>query len=208
MRRSYVLYFKNSSAVRTIITNRLLILFFALFVSGIVMGSVCFFNSETARLLAENSFTHITSVREQASFMRTFSSSILCSLAFLLLLFILGTSIFGTVTAPILLVVRGFLYGNTAALLYSQHGIKGIAFHALIIIPPAVITMLSLFSAADCAVDFSLKIAKLTLPRSVPFNLYDLFKKYCIRFLCIFFALIFASVCDAMLSYFLFDKLI
>ncbi|MBQ7726899.1 MAG: stage II sporulation protein M, partial [Clostridia bacterium] len=126
--------------------------------------------------------------------------SFLTSLFILFLSFALGTSMLGVVLSPILLLIRGFLYGSVAALLYRTYAVKGIAFHAVLILPAAFFLIIALLLAARESVQFSLQIAKISLPASSAGDLSADFANFCGRYLVLSGLVFLSAVTDAAMS--------
>lgn len=200
MKRSTVLDLKHLRFLDGFAKNRLLIVLALSFVLGLIIGTVTYSKSELSVTIAEDALTEFIADRAGESFLSIFFSAVFSGLLFMLTLFLSGTSLLGIVLSPLLVALRGFMYSNMAAYLYSSYGVKGIAFHAVIIIPPAVIFSLALLLAARYSISFSSVIARLTLPRSAPASLYEDFRRYCIRYSLLILLIIFSSLIDAVLS--------
>lgn len=200
MRKSTVLDLKNLRVFKGLANNKLLlILLFALLI-GMTIGISIYSKSEVLSSFAESSLFEFLSERSGKAFGSVFLSSFFSSMLFLLFIFLAGTSLLGIVMSPLLVCFIGFFYTNTASYIYSALGIKGVAFYAVIIIPVAVVFLLTVLSAAKYSVLFSYVIARLTFPRTAPSNLYEEFRKYCIRFSLLVLLVVLSSLIDASLS--------
>lgn len=207
MKRSTVFDVKNNAFFSSVLKNKLIIIPFLVFVLGIVLGCVCYFKSDVLSAVSYEYIDSFISARENIVFLKVFFSAVLFSLLFLILIFIFGTSLIGTVMSPLVLFIRGMLFGSVASLLYSQYGIKGIAFYALLIVPPAIIMAPALMWAVARSIGFSLKLVTAVISGSSVGSLNFEFKKYCIYFIWLIAAISFAALCDSVLSSFLFDIL-
>lgn len=200
MKRSTVLDLKHLRFFDGFVKNKLLIILALSFLIGLIAGAVTYSKSEILLAYAEDWLSDFLSDRADRAFMSIFISSLFSGLLFLLAIFLSGTSLLGIILAPLLVALRGFLYTNAASCLYSSYGVKGVAFHAVIIIPVAVIYSLTVLTAAKYSVSFSYIIARMTMPRSAPASLYDDFRKYCIKFALLILLVVFSALVDAVLS--------
>ncbi len=182
------------------IRNKELIILTVIFITGFSFGVFSFGNFSFGNNLAESFLEDFTLLRENSKFLKITADSFFDSLLFMLLSFVSGASIFGIVLVPFSVAARAFIYGNIAAFLYSQYSLKGIAFHAVMIMPVAVIFAIALLLGARESIKFSLVVAKLTLPATPPSNLAYDFKNYCGRYLLLCFLVLLSSVIDAVIS--------
>lgn len=139
-------------------------------------------------------------LRDNSSFFKIFFSSVNGYSILIVLCFIFGSSILGIVFLPFILGFSGFYYGGIMALLYAEYSLKGIAFSAVMVLPSAVIFAVSLILAAGESVGFSIRVAKLTLPKTHPANLYYDFKNYCGRYIFIMLLMLLAALTDSFIS--------
>ena len=89
----------------------------------------------------------------------------------------------GVAITPFITIWQGIIIGSVTSYLYSSYNLYGIAFNAIVFIQPLCIFTLCSFFAAKQSIDLSLSIARLTLPKSRPVNLYVIFKNYSIKYL-------------------------
>ena len=120
--------------------------------------------------------------------------------AVLFFVFFLGTSLFGVITVPCLVVLKGFLYGGITAYLYSEYSLKGVTFNALVFVPSVIIFIVVMLVAARESIRFSLKLSSLTLNRTLPFSLSQNFKDYSVKYIIFAVIVIFSSLIDALIS--------
>lgn len=140
------------------------------------------------------------SERSGSNFFKITISSFFNSMLFIFLAFSFGGSIFGVFLVPVCVALKGVLYGGVTSFLYSQYGLQGIAFNAVLIIPPAFVFLFGFLFASLEALDFSLTVLKLTFPKSVSTNLYFKFKKYCMKYLVISLIVLLSGIFDALIS--------
>ena len=118
----------------------------------------------------------------------------------LFLAFLLGASVFGVITVPCFVLIKGFIYGGITAYLYSEFALKGIAFNAVVFIPSIIIFIIVWLVASREAIRFSLKLSSLTLNNTMPFSLSDDFKDYGIKYLIFAAVVILSALADACIS--------
>lgn len=170
------------------------------FVLGISFGTFNAEENEKLNYLAKNYLIHYMSARTEGSFFTVFSASLLLSAAFLIIIFAAGTSVIGVTLVPILTMLRGVIFGALVSILYSQYELKGIAFNALILIPPTLISVLMMIFAGRESILFSLKVIHITLPQSTPENLSYSFGFYCKRYLIYLIFTLVSALLDGWLS--------
>ena len=138
--------------------------------------------------------------KNSSNFFKITISSFFNSMLFIFLAFSFGGSIFGVFLVPVCVALKGVLYGGVTSFLYSQYGLQGIAFNAVLIIPPAFVFLFAFLFASLEALDFSLTVLKLTFPKSVSTNLYFKFKKYSMKYLVISLIVLLSGIFDALIS--------
>lgn len=200
MKTSRVVSLKNLGILNYILKNRVIIILCISFAVGIAIGVFSLDDSSIAKLIADSVFDQLFSTRETRAFFAVFlSSTMLCALL-LMICFLCGASLMGIIIVPLFIIVCGFMYGNLSAYLYSQFALKGIAFNAVILMPPTLILFICLTFAARESIGFSLLLAKTTLPKSRPINLCVDFKNYCGRYLLLASIIVFVALIDATLT--------
>lgn len=201
MRRSRVLNFKNiHSIIEFAVYNKFLIILMLFFLSGIIAGVISFGNSELLDNFAADNFSMFIKGRTNCTFTKTMLNSFFECMLYLVVCFIFGSSMLGTVFLPTLISVKGFLYGQTAALLYSVYSLKGIAFHTLIILPVAVIFSVILIFFARDSMRFSVLIVRNVLGNNSADISLD-FKSYSVKFFIYSLSSFFCAVIDSLLSF-------
>lgn len=200
MRRSTVVNLNRVKFAQFLGKNHLIILLTLMFVFGVAGGSVTIAKSQNILKLSEYFLNIYLSQRTGVSFFSVLFGSFFTSLLTLLFVFVSGASMLGVITVPIWVALRGFLYGTVSSYLYSEYSVRGIAFNAVMVIPSAVVFVISFLLAAKESVKFSVIMAKLTLPRSKPVNLYIDFRNYCARYTFFCVAILISALIDAVLS--------
>ena len=200
MRRSTVVNLNRVKFAQFLGKNHLIILLTLMFVFGVAGGSVTIAKSQNILKLSEYFLNIYLSQRTGVSFFSVLFGSFFTSLLTLLFVFVSGASMLGVITVPIWVALRGFLYGTVSSYLYSEYSVRGIAFNAVMVIPSAIVFVISFLLAAKESVKFSVIMAKLTLPRSKPVNLYIDFRNYCARYTFFCVAILISALIDAVLS--------
>ncbi len=200
MKTSRVVSLKNLGFLNYIVKNRVIIILCITFVLGITAGVFSYSGSNTAQRLAENTFSFFISNRQGRSFFAVLFTSFLTNAAVLIVCYLCGTSLMGVIAVPLFIALCGFWYGNFSAFLYSGYALKGIAFNAVVLLPPVLIFFICLTFSARESIGFSLLLAKTTLPKSRPINLCIDFKNYCGRYLLLSIIAIVSALADALLT--------
>ena len=179
MRKGIIVNLKRFKILDYVTLNKIFIVLCIVFIVGIAIGSIVFSKNNWLSQTTESLFKSYILVHSGNAF---FKKLLVCFSRYLIVL------------------VLYLLFGSLSAQLYSSHGLSGIAFNAIILIPSAVIFTICCFFAARYAIDFSLLIAKLTLPRSKPASLYINFKNYCVKFLIFIVVSLICAIIDIVLT--------
>lgn len=180
--------------------NKLYIFLCFVFILGIVIGTVSLFTHSKASDYAGSIFSEYINSRQELSFFSVFFTEFLKYLTVCFAFFMFGTSVIGVIISPVLCCLLGTYYGIISSFAYSSFTLKGIAFNAVILIPPAIFFAVCSFLSAKEAFSFSASMIKLVLPKSRPMNLSGEFKLYCGRFIIIIGLLLLSAVIDAAVS--------
>ncbi|MBR7070735.1 MAG: hypothetical protein IKI29_00995, partial [Clostridia bacterium] len=168
--------------------------------SAILLGVITYSKSSTVQKVTTQFLGQFLNQRTKHDFWFVFTRSIGMTMLSMVILFLLGGSLFGTITVPLFFIFCGFWFGAGSSSLYLTYSLKGIAFYAIAILPPSAVFSIGMLIAGRKSIDFSLYIVKLTLPKSVPIGLYVPFKNYCAQFLAVVFLAVLSAVLDALLS--------
>lgn len=202
MRKGIILNLKRFKLLNYVTLNKIFILLCVIFIAGIVIGTVTLSKNSVLSEYIKSIFNQYISLHKSNAFFKKFINCFLKYSVVLVLYFLSGTSMLGVAITPFLTAWQGILIGSITSYLYTKYGISGIAFNAIIFIPPSVIFAVCSFFAARYAIDFSILIARLTLPRSKPASLYINFKSYCIKFLFFIGISIFCTLIEITLNIF------
>lgn len=200
MKASRVVSLKKLGFINYILKNRIILILCILFTVGIAIGVFGYSSAETPKQIADNSISSFLQNRQGKSFIRMFLASFMTEMLLVIICFLCGASLMGVATVPIFISVCGFFYGNFSTFLFLNYALKGIAFNAVLLLPPTLILFIGLTFAAQESILFSLQLAKTTLPKNRPVNLSLEFKNYCGKYLLICCVVLFSSLCDSLLS--------
>ncbi len=200
MQKGRVVSLRSFGVVEFLQKNSFLLIILFFLSLGIILGIFTFDNFEILKSYPSEYITDYITSRADVSFGKILLVSMLDSLLVLFLLFLLGASLFGVITVPCAVMVKGFFQGGITAFLYSQYGLKGIAFNAIIYIPSTIIFIIVMLVASREAIRFSIKISSLTLNKTLPFNLANDFRDYSIKYLIFAVATFVSALVDALVS--------
>ena len=178
--------------------NRLIIFLTVSFILGLLFGSYSDFGG-SLRDFAEKYFSSFVSIRQSESFLRIFFHSFMTSALWLLVSFFLGTGVMGFLILPVSSAVFGFFYGAVISYLYSEYALLGVAFHAVILLPSALLTVLAFLLSSAQSVRFSRSLSGLVFySRSVDLSV--LFKEFCKSFLYYLLVIFISAILDGLFS--------
>lgn len=183
MKKGIIVNLKKFKLLDYVNINKIFLVLCILFISGITIGATLLSKNDFISEKIKEFFESYILLNNTGSFFQKIFSSFIKYLLIVLLYFISGSSMLGVAITPFVTVWQGIFLGSTISYLYKTEGLSGIAFNAIIIVPPMVVFTICCFYAAKYSIEFSLLIAKLTLPRSRPTNLYAYFKNYCGKYL-------------------------
>lgn len=163
--------------------NKIFLLLTLLFVLGIILGSTWLSDNSWITNFSRSTFEKFIDVHSTAGFFNKFFNCFLRYITILFLYFLTGTLMLGVAIIPFITIWQGIAIGNITSYIYCHHGISGIAFNAIILITPLSIFVICCLLAAKKSINFSLNIAKLTLPKSRPLSLNTAFKEYCTKYI-------------------------
>lgn len=183
MKKGIILNFKRFKLLDFVTINKIFLLMTLFYVVGILFGSSFLSNESEITSISKSFLERFLSIHKNNGFFEKIFSCFFQYFFILILYFLSGTLMFGVVITPFIIMWQGLVVGNIVSFIYSSYGIGGVAFNATILIAPMSIFAICCLLAAKNSIEFSLCIAKLTLPKSRPANLHVGFKLYCIKYL-------------------------
>ncbi len=200
MKRTAIINLRKTKFAGSFAENRLIIILMFVYVVGIAAGALFLRLSGTVYSIAQNSFNSFLLTRTDKDFFGIFITAFTSLLPAALILFLCGTSVVGVALSPIAVCYCGFNYGITAAYLYKQYLLQGIAFNSLILIPCTVLAVIGYLISGREAFIFSLRLVRISMPKGQAANMYDEFKRYCKKFSLIILLYVVSALADAVLS--------
>lgn len=188
---------KNNQITDFLKNNKLLIFLSMMLITGIIFGAlgIKFIKLDTVKkldFLFATDFSERNSQPKVYTFIASFSSSYI----FTLLILITSLSFFGSVTIPIIIFFRGVGLGITSGYLYLIYGLKGIAYHILILLPGIFISSVAILLISSYAIKFSIKFASKITPKPTEDRLWPKLTEYFKKCSYLSIILIFSSVVD------------
>lgn len=185
MRKGIIVNLKRFKVLDYVTHNKIFIMLSIFFIIGVTLGSTALSKNSWIAQNTKLLFEEFISVHQKCAFIKKFFSCLTHYIVVLVLYFLSGASLLGIAVTPFITVWQGIFVGSIISFLYASHGLMGIAFNAIIFIPPVSIFVVCCFFAARYSIDFSLGIAKLIMPKCRPVSLFINFKNYCSKYLII-----------------------
>ena len=202
MQRGKVLNLSSfNKAISFTSQNKIMLLVVASFIIGLVFGVSNYGKYEALDSYSKSLLSSFITLRQTSGLFKVFISSLLSSVGILFVCFALGSSMFGMVSVPLILAIKGYVYGAQTAYLYSEFSFKGVAFNAVLVMPSAIFLIIALILSSEQAVKFSLALARLTVYEDEHSGISVAFKKYCIKFLTVLVLLFISAAADMFLSH-------
>ncbi len=171
--------FERMDLLDFIKNNKMLLLMSTLLLSSMIFGTISV-NKVSLESIRSLDFLFATDFQEriEQSYLNTFIASMASSFIFVLLMLFFTLSFSGIVIIPLILSFKGLGIGFTAGYLYLIYGLKGIAFHILILLPGIFLSSISLILISIYSLKFSLKYLKKLFPKDDNMNLWAELKLY------------------------------
>lgn len=179
MKKGIIVNLKRFRFLDYVNNNKSVIVLCVLFIIGTALGSTIFLKSNYLSQIVNSIFKKAIQLHRHGIFVKKFFSCFLRYFLVLLVYFVSGASMLGIAVIPLISLWQGIFLGNQIAHLYNLYSLNGIAFNAIIALPPITIFVVCCFFAAKQSINFSLCMAKLTLPKYRPISLYNHFKTFC-----------------------------
>lgn len=201
MRKGKVLSLKNfNQIVEFLIKNRILLLLSSFFILGFIIAISISEKYELLKNLNLTLLNNFINNRVDKTFIHILIKSFFSYMLFIMLGFVCGSSILGSLFIPLVVSFKGYLFGGVSTLLYSEYSLKGIAFYTVLILPSAAIFLFGFLFAMRESFDFSLMLTRLAFPQTLPINISFQFKRFSFKYLIVIFIIIFSALVDAWLS--------
>ncbi len=199
MKKTKIICLNQFNIIKFIKNNKITLMLSLLFVIGVIVSVVLykreFLSNKFPIWLTEYYF----SIRAN-SLLISFSKAMLSLSLIVAVFFMCGTSMMGIVTVPISISTLGFVIGSFISHIYSLYDLRGVAYTAVILIPPALLFLASVFNTCKHTIDFSFSITKLTFANSVSKNISVEFKSYCFKYLMLLIFTFLSAILDVILN--------
>ena len=191
----------GNTVIKLIKQNKAAVFFIFFLLLGMIFGTLCVGMAEDN--IIENLdflFASNFKIRSEQSLFEIFSTSLTSSFIFVIIMLLLGLSIWGSLTVPAIVFFRGLGLGLTAGFLYSHYGAKGFLYHLVVLLPGVLISSIAIVLQAKESASFSIKLASKILPKGSLDKLWNKFKLYLLRTGYVFIILVISSVADMLFT--------
>lgn len=164
--------------------NAVFAVFCVLLFIGITAGALSGKNADN-ELLKRLDFIFLTNfdVRCSRGVLSAFVSSFASSFSFLLVIFLLGLSVWGGFVVAAIPFFKGYGYGLSVGWLYCNYGFYGVFYNILVILPGAFLCSAVIAAASDSAFENSLKLMSYCSRSVSSDNIHISIKRYIISML-------------------------
>ncbi len=180
--------------------NRLLIILTFLFISGFTFSVFSSGKYEFIQNCTESYFKNFLYIKSNYTFIKMVFNSFLSSMLYLALCVISGSSMFGIIIVPLIIIFKGLMFGCVSSFLYSSFSFEGVAFHAVIILPSAIIFTITLIFCSIDAINFSLNLARLTFKEHSENTVFLGFKRLIYKLMIYSVFVLISAVVESLLS--------
>ena len=178
-----------------------LLFFIFLVLAGVACGSVCGRNADK-ELLDRLDILFLTNytARNSQSIWEGFAASFASSFIFMMILFLLGLSLWGGAAAVAVPFIKGYGYGLAAGSMYSAYGLSGIAYNLLVVMPGALLCSAVISSASMQTFICSAKLRSLCRKTAVSDDPRLFLRHYLLSMLWLLFLAALSSGADVLFS--------
>ena len=200
MQKGTVLRIKGFGAMGLISRNGTWCLIVAVLSAGVILGALAGQNIGIVSFFADKELKRVLSLHAGDAFLKITLDSFMASCLWFLPVFAFGTSVLGPVLVPLCGAVRGMILGAVTGLLYSEYSVKGIAFHAVLVLPSTAVFLIAYLLAQRESFRFSVMMVKLTASAANPADLSADFKNYCGRYIVLIGIVLLSALIDAVFT--------
>ncbi len=138
------------------------------FLFGLIIGAMSSRSADT-ELIERLDFLFSTNLhtRAELSSFEIFVSCFGSDFIFLLAVFLMGLSVWGSITLPFVILFKGFSVGLSSALIFSLYRASGIGFYILVLLPGIVMFLLALIYYSKESFSLSMRYIRLSIFGSV-----------------------------------------
>ncbi len=138
--------------------------------------------------------------RRDTAWYSVFTASFAADFIFLLVVFLLGLSLWGAVPVVLVPMIKGYGYGLTMGYLYASYGWQGIFYNLLVILPGAFLFSVVISAAAKTAFSHSVQLTALFVRKSVNDDPKLQMKHYLLSMLWLLFLTALSALVDLLFS--------
>ncbi len=187
---------------RVLISNQRTVILTALFICGLLLGSVSVKNAdanilEKIKELTENFILQ----KNSQSILQNFAASAGTDTIFILLSVMFGLCIIGEPILWLLPLIRGLGIGLSSGYIYKTYNLQGVMYCLAIIFIPTMLSVAATIISCKESIITSREIFN-TLKENKPLNKPDYFKLFIIRNLILYGLMLFSSGLGSALTYF------
>lgn len=196
-----------SKAICFTTTNKIIIILTFCFITGFLFGLFFLEEFDSFNNYVSKYSNDFINSRLNNGYMKIFFDSLFESLIHILIIFCVGTSMFGLIFIFPLIFIRGYFYSSIISYLYLSYGVKGIVINAIAVLPFSILFIIAYILCCFESFKFSLSLANQTFLNSEYRNLSISFKNYCIKYSLILILILISAVIDSVISINLFKNL-
>lgn len=174
--------FSKNEALTKLRENKLTVLLFVFLLCGVVFGTV------SARFTCGDAldnldFLFASNFKKRAlqTPIDTFVCAMTSSFIFIFGLSLLALSVWGLLAIPMVPFFKGLGVGLTAGYLYAVYGLRGVAFHVLVLLPGVFISSVAVVLHARESLSISARLASKVFPKSDIDKLWPSLKLYLVK---------------------------
>lgn len=168
---------KPKISLKEYLTRRgIFLFFFLMFIAGLIAGAA-YSRYADIELMKRLDFLFSTNLSLRAGFssFEIFAACFGSDFLLMLIVFLMGLSVWGSITIPLITAFKGFSVGLSSSYIFSQYRASGIGFYILVLLPGTVMFLLSLIYYSKECFSLSLRYMKLSVigsARDIPLSRY------------------------------------
>lgn len=181
--------------------NILFMIFMLMLFGGITAGALGGRSADT-KLMEKLDIIFLTNFKIRCSqgVIDAFVASFASAFIFILLIFLMGLSLWGWIVTAVIPFIKGYGYGLATGYLYSIYGLSGILYNLLIILPGAFLCSAVIAAAAQESFRSSFKLISIFRKSAVSDDPHIQMKKYLLSMLWLLFLAALSSALDMLFS--------
>lgn len=187
------------------------VLFFVFLLFGLLTGVICIkYGVNSLVELTADIFEQSRLENSEKGILEFFFSDFLSSVCFLFASFTLGLCAVGIPFLPAIPFVKGIYLGALGGYMYTEYGVGGIGYCALIIYPGAALMLAALIYGCTESMCMSADLCSVLLNKPKGVSTVNALKFYCVRYAVLIFIILIAAVVNTLFfklfgSYFSFN---